>query len=63
MMEIDSPFVSNSEKQNRLDICKACDKFKAKTSILPSRCSECGCVLYLKTKFKNQHCPLDSPKW
>lgn len=55
--------VDPKEHQLRLNICKSCDKFKPKTSVLPSRCGECGCVLYIKTKFKNQHCPLKDPKW
>jgi hypothetical protein len=37
-------------------ICKACPK------LLPTgNCSECGCVMSLKTKLPNAECPLH--KW
>lgn len=47
--------VSEEEKQRRLSICDLCDKKKG------NRCSECGCVLQIKTSWASSECPLK--KW
>lgn len=47
--------VSEEEKQRRLDICNLCDKKKG------NRCSECGCLLQIKTSWQSSECPLK--KW
>ena len=41
----------------RLSICKSCEYFKP----LLSRCSLCGCVMFLKSKIKSAKCP--KGKW
>jgi hypothetical protein len=41
----------------RLDICKSCEFFRAKTET----CRKCGCFMKLKTKLKNANCPIG--KW
>ena len=41
----------------RYNICKGCSSFSELTKI----CKECGCFMPVKTKFKNNKCPLD--KW
>lgn len=41
----------------RLDICKACDKFKE----LTQRCSLCGCFMTMKTRLEGATCPIG--KW
>lgn len=43
--------------QARLDICKSCEFFRAKTE----QCKKCGCFMKLKTKLKNANCPIG--KW
>ena len=43
--------------QERLAICKGCDKFISATT----QCKECGCIMKLKTKLPNASCPLH--KW
>jgi len=47
--------VPESIKQQRLNICKTCDSFKAKF------CTECGCYMPAKTAFAKVKCPLN--KW
>jgi hypothetical protein len=49
--------VSDEIKQNRLNICKTCDKYDEE----PNRCKECGCMLEYKTGFALDSCPLG--KW
>lgn len=42
---------------DRMEICRACDHFDA----LTTQCSQCLCIMYLKTTFANVRCPID--KW
>lgn len=42
---------------NRMNICVQCPSFKSDTK----RCSECGCFMEAKGRFKNVSCPLG--KW
>jgi hypothetical protein len=49
--------VSEDEQQRRMDICRACDKFMARSI----RCKECGCYLNHKTQFVVSECPIE--KW
>lgn len=49
--------VKEDVKKNRLDICKACDKFNPENTT----CNECGCYLEIKTQWASEKCPLD--KW
>ena len=41
----------------RIEICKACDKYEPKTT----QCNECGCFMAAKTLMPFVSCPLD--KW
>ena len=42
---------------NRMEICRACNHFDQ----LTTQCSQCLCIMSLKTTFANVKCPLD--KW
>lgn len=44
----------------RIDICKSCDKFINHKNII-YRCGVCECVLNIKARMSNQSCPLN--KW
>jgi len=48
---------SEKERQDRLEICGACDRHQA------GRCAACGCLVVVKTSWAEQRCPLDPPKW
>lgn len=41
----------------RMEICKSCDKFKQ----LTQRCSLCGCFMNMKTRLEGAYCPIG--KW
>ena len=45
------------DAKERMSICRKCEKLNP----LLVQCKECGCLLVLKTKMKNQDCPLN--KW
>ena len=49
--------VSDEIKNQRLEICKTCEKYDAQQV----RCVECGCFLEAKTSFALNSCPLE--KW
>ena len=50
-------FIASKELQNqRYEICKACDSLTTLKT-----CSECSCIMPLKTKLLNVSCPLK--KW
>ena len=49
--------VSDEIKNQRLEICKTCEKYDAQQV----RCIECGCFLEAKTSFALNSCPLG--KW
>ena len=51
--------VSGTLYEERIKICKECDKFD-KTF---SRCKKCGCLMKVKARFKNSKCPLNKWKW
>ena len=50
-------FTTPEQKQERLAICYACDRWKPSTR----QCKECGCFMDLKSKIKAADCPLG--KW
>lgn len=60
---MDKVFVSESVKNDRLDICKGCEHYIT----VVSQCGICGCFLEAKTRLIGFHCALDqigeSPKW
>lgn len=49
--------VGDQIAEERMDICRSCDKYIA----LTHQCTECGCIMNLKTKLPNASCPLN--KW
>ena len=49
--------LSDSETQNRLDICRQCPYFESGSQ----RCGKCGCYLAVKTYLKAEKCPIG--KW
>ena len=49
--------VSNEKYEERLTICKGCDRFDKEQT----RCMECGCFLKVKATRGPEPCPLD--KW
>lgn len=50
-----APIVAETEQQNRLNTCLACDKFDG------SRCTLCNCFMGVKTWLGTSQCPLN--KW
>ena len=50
-------FVSELVQQNRLNICKSCNKYNEQTT----QCQLCGCFMSAKTKLIHGKCPID--KW
>lgn len=52
-----SMFVEEKEKERRLAICNNCPNLYK----LTGNCKLCGCFVKLKTKLKNQNCPIS--KW
>lgn len=51
---MDKVFVSESEKNSRMEICRACEHF----SPALTQCGICGCFLEAKTRLKGFHCAL-----
>lgn len=49
--------VQDAIAEGRMAICKICPKYVS----LTHQCTECGCVMNLKTKLPNAECPLG--KW
>ena len=49
--------VTDEQLNNRIEICKTCDKFDAQEH----RCKHCGCFLNIKASWNSEKCPLD--KW
>ena len=56
-------FVSDEEKERRMQICKMCPHFQDVTV----QCGVCGCFLEAKTRLVGFHCALDqigeTPLW
>lgn len=44
-------------RKERMVICGKCEYFN------DGKCDLCGCVMSLKTTWKNMRCPHDPPKW
>lgn len=49
--------VSKETKNKRLNICSSCEYYNS----IFSQCSQCGCLLEIKTTWATEKCPLD--KW
>lgn len=52
-----SIFADKATSDYRYNLCKSCDSFIK----LTKQCSECMCIMPIKTKFANDRCPLE--KW
>jgi hypothetical protein len=57
IVEVFKPVEPGSMADRRIQICNACDRFKQKSKL----CTECGCLMPLKTKMPSMGCPLH--KW
>jgi hypothetical protein len=57
LLNPNQPRSSEDLGQYRLDICKACEFYRAKTN----QCKKCGCFMKLKTTLENARCPIG--KW
>ncbi len=53
----DPSFASKNIVEERLKICRSCDRFNESISM----CRECGCNMILKTRFSVVNCPIN--KW
>lgn len=49
--------VSEEVYNTRIDICNNCEFFRKRDQ----RCSQCGCFMEAKTRFKKSRCPIH--KW
>lgn len=49
--------VTEEVYKTRMDICASCEFFRRDDK----RCSQCGCFMETKTKFKQTYCPIH--KW
>jgi hypothetical protein len=56
-LDPNTEYVLEEERNNRLDICKACPEFVK----LTTTCKQCGCFMAAKTKLAEASCPLG--KW
>jgi hypothetical protein len=56
-LDPNTEYVLEEERNNRLDICKACPEFVK----LTTSCKKCGCFMAAKTKLAEASCPLG--KW
>lgn len=54
-----SVFVSEKEKNRRMTICKDCEHYTELCGT--ARCNECGCFAMLKTELASAKCPCG--KW
>jgi len=53
----ETEWLSDDERNNRYSICKTCPEFIA----LTTQCKQCGCVMKIKSGMKQATCPLG--KW
>ena len=52
-------FVTEEEKDRRMEICKGCEHFRE----LTAQCKLCGCFLEAKTRLVGFNCADNPPKW
>ena len=54
---------TEEQAKERLDICLTCEFFviQPEGSIMPARCSKCGCGMKVKSRFAAASCPIG--KW
>jgi hypothetical protein len=55
--------VTEEQARARLDICLVCEFFitQEENSIIPARCSKCGCGMKIKSRLAAAQCPIN--KW
>lgn len=54
----EDPSLAPSEiVKERMAICGTCDFYHN------NKCDLCGCIMTIKTTFRNMTCPHDPPKW
>ena len=60
---LDKVFVSDVEKNRRMEICRSCEHFNA----MFAQCKICGCFMEAKTRLQGFHCALSkiekTPLW
>ncbi len=56
-LDPNTEYVTEEEKNKRLDICKACPELVK----LTTTCKQCGCFMAAKAKLAEASCPLG--KW
>lgn len=57
LLNSNSPRSEEDLVNSRLEICRSCEFFRARTET----CKKCGCFMKLKTKLHNAKCPIG--KW
>lgn len=51
--------VTDAQQAHRLEICRQCPYIRKRVGV--ERCSLCGCFLQVKTRLKDEYCPIE--KW
>lgn len=51
--------VFTSDADKRLEICETCPEYRPNLVM----CSQCGCIMPLKVKFKYAKCPMGKWQW
>jgi hypothetical protein len=54
-----SEHVTDAQQASRLEICRACPYLRKRVGV--EVCGLCSCVLELKTRLKDEYCPIE--KW
>lgn len=54
-----SRIVDSITRKERYNICLECDNIDRSSRA----CAKCGCFVRTKTRWADQECPLDPPKW
>lgn len=57
LLNPERPRASDITQKKRMDICEECPLYQP----LLHRCSDCGCIMPLKTKLADAYCP--KGKW
>ena len=58
-LQAGAPLVATSTHDLRIAACLECPKLNPR----PLTCSECGCLMAVKTWPATASCPLDPPRW
>ncbi len=57
LLNPNTEYAEEAEADRRYDICKSCPELID----LTKQCTQCGCIMSLKTKLQHATCPLE--KW